>query len=36
VPRSWGLAPGQPYPAPVIDLADGRARALAAFAARKA
>ena len=36
VPRSWGLDPAAPYPAPVIDLADGRARALAAFAARKA
>jgi deoxyribodipyrimidine photo-lyase len=36
VPRSWGLRPGQPYPAPVIDLADGRQRALFAYAARKA
>lgn len=36
VPRSWGLAPGQPYPAPIVDLAEGRARALAAYAARKA
>jgi deoxyribodipyrimidine photo-lyase len=36
VPRSWGLDPEAPYPAPVIDLATGRARALAAFAARKA
>jgi deoxyribodipyrimidine photo-lyase len=36
VPRSWGLDPKAPYPAPVIDLADGRMRALAAFAARKA
>ncbi len=36
VPRSWGCAPGDAYPAPVVDLADGRARALAAFAARKA
>jgi deoxyribodipyrimidine photo-lyase len=35
VPRSWGLDPGAPYPAPVVDLAEGRARALAAFAARK-
>lgn len=34
VPRSWGLAPGQPYPEPVIDLAAGRARALAAHASR--
>ena len=36
VPRSWDAAPGQIYPAPVVDLAEGRARALAAFAARKA
>ncbi len=35
VPRSWGLDPSRPYPAPVIDLADARARALAAYAARK-
>jgi deoxyribodipyrimidine photo-lyase len=35
VPRSWGLDPKSPYPAPVVDLAEGRARALAAFAARK-
>jgi deoxyribodipyrimidine photo-lyase len=35
VPRSWGLDPAAPYPAPVVDLAEGRARALAAFAARK-
>ena len=34
VPRSWGLRVGAAYPAPVIDLADGRARALAAYAAR--
>jgi deoxyribodipyrimidine photo-lyase len=34
-PRAWGLDPEKPYPAPVIDLAEGRARALAAFAARK-
>jgi deoxyribodipyrimidine photo-lyase len=36
VPRSWGLSRGQPYPSPVIDLAEGRARALAAYAARNA
>lgn len=36
VPRSWGLFPGQPYPAPLIDLALGRARALAAYDARNA
>ena len=35
VPRSWGLDPNAPYPAPVVDLAEARARALAAFAARK-
>jgi deoxyribodipyrimidine photo-lyase len=35
VPRSWGLDAKAPYPAPVIGLAEGRARALAAFAARK-
>jgi len=36
VPRSWGLAPGQAYPVPVVDLAEGRARALAAYGAGKA
>lgn len=36
VPRSWWLSPGQAYPAPVVDLAGGRARALAAYAAGKA
>ena len=36
VPRSWGLVPGQAYPAPVVDLAAGRARALAAYGAGKA
>lgn len=35
-PKAWGLDPGRPYPAPVIDLAEGRARALAAYGARKA
>lgn len=34
VPRSWGLSPGMPYPSPVVGLAEGRARALAAYAAR--
>ncbi len=34
-PRAWGLDAGQPYPAPVVDLAEGRARALAAYGARK-
>lgn len=36
IPHSWGLRPKQPYPEPVIDLADGRQRALLAYAARKA
>jgi len=36
VPRAWGLFPAQPYPAPVISLAEGRARALAAYGARNA
>jgi deoxyribodipyrimidine photo-lyase len=36
IPQSWGLRPGQPYPEPVINLADGRQRALAAYAVRKA
>ncbi len=31
VPRSWGLDPARPYPAPRIGLAEGRARALRAF-----
>lgn len=35
VPRSWGLDPARPYPAPVVELAEGRERALAAFTARK-
>ncbi|GGD30948.1 cryptochrome/photolyase family protein [Sinisalibacter lacisalsi] len=34
VPRAWGLSPEMAYPAPVVDLAQGRARALAAFDAR--
>lgn len=36
VPRSWGLRPDQAYPKPVVDLAEGRAAALAAYAARNA
>jgi deoxyribodipyrimidine photo-lyase len=36
VPRSWGLDPQAPYPAPLVDLGEGRARALAAYGARKA
>ncbi|PKP83884.1 MAG: deoxyribodipyrimidine photolyase [Alphaproteobacteria bacterium HGW-Alphaproteobacteria-2] len=33
-PRSWGLAPGMGVPAPLVGLAAGRARALAAYEAR--
>lgn len=33
-PRSWGLAPGMGVPAPLVDLAEGRARALAAYETR--
>ncbi|MBA3909092.1 MAG: deoxyribodipyrimidine photolyase [Rhodobacter sp.] len=36
VPRSWSFELGQPYPAPVIELAEGRARALSAYGARNA
>ncbi len=35
VPRSWGLDPARPYPAPLIGLEAGRARALAAWEARR-
>ena len=31
VPRSWGLSPDHPCPAPLMDLAEGRDRALAAW-----
>ncbi|MGY6536248.1 MAG: cryptochrome/photolyase family protein [Pararhodobacter sp.] len=34
VPRAWGLDPDAPYPAPIIDLAKGRARALKAYEGR--
>ena len=34
VPRAWGLDAAAPYPRPSISLADGRARALAAYSAR--
>ncbi|MCC5989142.1 MAG: deoxyribodipyrimidine photo-lyase [Pararhodobacter sp.] len=34
-PRSWRLDPAAPYPAPIVDLAEGRARALAAYQARR-
>lgn len=33
-PRSWGLDPSRPYPAPMVDLAQGREVALTAYAAR--
>jgi deoxyribodipyrimidine photo-lyase len=33
--REAGVTPGRDYPAPIVDLAEGRARALAAFAALK-
>jgi deoxyribodipyrimidine photo-lyase len=35
-PRSWGLDPRARYPAPMVDLAEGRARALAAYAQARA
>ncbi len=35
VPRGWGLAPDMDYPAPLIGLAEGRARALAAYNAHR-
>ncbi|NRB00741.1 MAG: deoxyribodipyrimidine photo-lyase [Rhodobacteraceae bacterium] len=34
VPRSWGLGPSDLYPAPIVDAADGRARALDAYQSR--
>jgi deoxyribodipyrimidine photo-lyase len=33
-PKSWALDPARPYPAPVVGLAEGRSRALAAYSAR--
>ena len=33
-PLSWKLDPARPYPRPIVDLAEGRARALAAYATR--
>lgn len=36
VPRAWGLSADAPYPAPVVGLAEGRERALAAYGARNA
>ena len=35
IPKSWGLSPDDPYPAPLIGLAEGRKRALAAYEARE-
>ncbi len=35
VPRSWGLSPDAPYPQPIVGLAEGRSRALAAYESRK-
>ena len=35
VPKSWGLSPDDAYPEPVIGLPEGRARALAAYEARR-
>ncbi len=34
VPRAWGLDPALPYPQPLVGLAEGRERALAAYSAR--
>ncbi len=34
IPRSWGLSPSDPYPAPIVGLEEGRARALEAYGAR--
>ncbi|RDC73427.1 deoxyribodipyrimidine photo-lyase [Rhodovulum sp. 12E13] len=31
IPPAWGLSPDDPYPAPVVDAREGRARALAAY-----
>ncbi len=35
IPRRWELSPDDPYPAPLIGLAEGRKRALAAYEARE-
>ncbi len=34
VPQTWALSPKRPYPKPLIDLAEGRNRALEAYARR--
>ncbi|MBO6791377.1 MAG: deoxyribodipyrimidine photo-lyase [Dinoroseobacter sp.] len=31
IPESWGLRPSDPYPAPIVSMADGRVRALNAY-----
>ena len=31
IPRSWGLSADDPYPAPIVDVKEGRARALDAY-----
>lgn len=36
VPKRWALDPAKPYPMPMVDLAMGRARALAAYGERNA
>jgi len=36
VPKAWRLDPARRYPMPLVDLAEGRARALAALAQGKA
>ena len=35
VPKSWGLAPSDPYPKPVVSLSEGRQRALDAYQSRR-
>lgn len=35
VPRSWQLLPSDAYPPPIVDLAEGRRRALSAYGQRK-
>ncbi|MCF2904159.1 DNA photolyase family protein [Octadecabacter sp. CECT 8868] len=36
IPQGWGMTKDDPYPEPVVDLAEGRARALSAYQARDA
>ena len=35
IPASWYLSPTDAYPAPIVTAEEGRARALAAYAARE-